>query len=334
MAKTIDDTVNEFIEKLQHESVDGDASGSGYMQAHPAAAPLQGRRHLAVYGGIATLLIVLLLAAMAASYAMYRAERDAITSRIDAIVSAPLEDPLEQRLLELEKNFGDTGNANARRIQALEQRFADNQQAHAQQLQDLEQRLMQVYEPQEHRLQRVEQQLARVQSPDGKRLQAIENRLVQITARMDGWAAVMADLSNKDQSAADGGKATAAEPPAARSIEPVVLTRNDVVLQHPLSLPEALQDERQRGPDTSAAQAGQGDWVINIGSYLHEKTAARKLDDFQARGVTAELVSATVRGKTIYRIQVPGFASMSDARRHASQVRDKLGLGETWIRRR
>ena len=354
MTTAIDETLSKFIEKLQHETVDGLATGSGHVhkdaavqeppavEESPASSRRSGQQRVTLYSRVATALIVLLLAATGASYFLYRAEREAITSRIDAIVRTPLGIPLEQRLLELEKSFVDTGGANEMRLQAIEHRLAADHQAYEQQLQDMGQRLMQVHEPQEHRLQRVEQRLANLQQPDGKRLQAIESRLVQITARMDDWAAVVADLSNDDQSVAVMPAATVAEPPAVRPIEPVIVARNNVVLRQPQSLPKVSQDKPQSLPEVSqdkpqrvaGTAAVQGKWVINIGSYNREKTAAKKLGEFQKQGVTAELVTATVRGKTIYRIQVPGFDSMAEARGNASQVREALGLKETWIRRR
>ena len=365
MTTAIDETLSKFIEKLQHEKVDGLATGSGHVhkdaavqeppavEESPASSRRSGQQRVTLYSRVATALIVLLLAATGASYFLYRAEREAITSRIDAIVRTPLGIPLEQRLLELEKSFVDTSGANEMRLQAIEHRLAADHQAYEQQLQDMGQRLMQVHEPQEHRLQRVEQRLANLQQPDGKRLQAIESRLVQITARMDDWAAVVADLSNDDQSVAVMPAATVAEPPAVRPIEPVIVARNNVVLRQPQSLPEVSQDKPPSLPEVSqdkpqslpevsqdkpqrvaGTAAVQGKWVINIGSYNREKTAAKKLGEFQKQGVTAELVTATVRGKTIYRIQVPGFDSMAEARGNASQVREALGLKETWIRRR
>jgi len=220
------------------------------------------------------------------------------------------------------------------RLQTFEQRLTANQQAYRQQLQDMEQRLVQLHVPQEQRLQKVEQRLAKLQQPDGKRMQAIENRLDLITARMDGWAAVVADLSTDDQSVSPLHAATVAEPPAQRAIEPVVVARNNVVLLPAKSVLVTTQDKPPLAAAVSTPPGAQGDWVINIGSYMREKIAARKMAEFRKQGVNTELVTATVRGKTIYRIQVAGFVSMAEARDHAGQVRETLGLGETWIRRR
>ena len=340
MTTAIDDTLSKFIEKLRQEEAAGLASGlaPGRKDAtveEPRVAPQRPeQQRITLYSRVATVLIVLLLIATGVSYFLYRTERDAITARIDSIVRTPLANPLEQRFLELEQKFADTRSANETRLQTVEQQLVSDRQASEQALQDMEQRLAQMNAPQERRLQRVEQRLASLQQPGGKRLQAIESRLEQLTARMDDWAAVVAGLSNNDQPVTTMKVATAPEPPAADSIEPVITGRDNVVLQtQPQSVPKASFG-KPPVPDSSAAHGPQGNWVINIGSYLREKTAARKLAEFRKQGVSAELVSARVRGKTIYRIQVAGFDSMAEASQHAGRVRQVLGLDETWIRRK
>jgi len=330
-----DDTLNKFIEKLQQGEVDGFATGSGQrkedaMEQELAASSQQSdQKRINLFGRVATALIVLLLIATGASFFLYRADREAVTSRLDSIVRAPLDASLEKRFLALEKEFVDTSSANEKRLQAVDQRLTDSLEVQEQQLQEMEQRLLQTNEPLDKRLQRVERRVVKLQPPDVKRLQVIESSLAQITARMDDWSAVMADLSNGEQSGDVMHAATAAEPPAARPIEPVVVARDNVVLQLPQSEPK-----QQSKPAPAAVQGKQGDWIINISSYVYEKTAARKLEEFRKQGVTAELVSATVRGKTIYRVQVPGFDSMAEASSQARRVRETLGLEETWIRRR
>lgn len=354
MATAIDDRLRKFIENLQHEAVDDVTAGSRRRHArttaqppppppvrkhpavkeHPASSRPSNQRRTTLYSRITTVLIVLLLVATGASYYLHRMERAAITSRIDAIMHAPLAVPLEDQFLALEKKLLANSRAHESRLQAFEQQLTDNQQAYGRQLQDMEQRLVQLHEPQEQRLQQVEQRLARPQQPNLKRVQAIENRLVQVNARMDGWTAVVADLSGDDQSVAPLPAATAAEPPAERAIEPVMVTRNNAVLQPPKSVPDAAQDKPPLAAAAATAPGAQGDWVINIGSYVREKIAARKLAEFRKQGVNAAMETATVRGKTLYRVQVPGFISMAEARDHASQVQETLGLKETWIRHR
>ena len=369
MTSAINEKLKTFIAELQHEAVDGVAADSGQgrarttappppphperkharttvppppppplrkhpdVQQHPVSTRPSTQQWITLYSRIATVLIVLLLVATGVAYYLHREERAAITSRIDAIMRAPLATPLEDQLLELEQQLLANRRTNEIRLQTFEQLLTDNQQAYRQQLQDMEQRLVQLHEPQEQRLQKVEQRQARLQQPDGKRMQAIENRLDQITARMEGWAAVVADLPGDDQSVSPLHAATAAEPPAERAIEPVVVARNNVVLLPTKSVLVTTQDKPPPAAAAATTPAARGDWVINIGSYRREKIAARKMAEFRKQGVSTELVTATVRGKTIYRVQVPGFVSMAEARDHAGQVQETLGLKETWIRR-
>ena len=121
MTTAIDDRLRKFIENLQHEAVDDVAAGSRRRHArttaqppppppvrkhpavkeHPASSRPSNQRRTTLYSWITTVLIVLLLVATGVAYYMHREERAAISSRIDAIMRAPLATPLEDQLLEL-----------------------------------------------------------------------------------------------------------------------------------------------------------------------------------------------------------------------------------------
>jgi hypothetical protein len=85
--------------------------------------------------------------------------------------------------------------------------------------------------------------------------------------------------------------------------------------------------------DSLPSQTRMGDWVINLASYASESIAARKLADFERKGVTAEQVAATVNGKTIYRVRIAGFDTRKAATARAEAIRRQLGLAETWVTR-
>jgi hypothetical protein len=55
------------------------------------------------------------------------------------------------------------------------------------------------------------------------------------------------------------------------------------------------------------------------------------MKSFQKKGVAAEMVSAEVRGRTIYRVRIAGFESMAAARAMTPVLKHQLGLKETWI---
>ena len=81
----------------------------------------------------------------------------------------------------------------------------------------------------------------------------------------------------------------------------------------------------------SPNQPGAGGWAINLASYTNQEIAASKLADFKRKGVSAEQVEATVKGKTIYRVRVAGFDTRMAARAQAETIKRQLGLKETWI---
>lgn len=79
---------------------------------------------------------------------------------------------------------------------------------------------------------------------------------------------------------------------------------------------------------------GDGDWVINLASYTNESYASRKQAEFVDEGVSVVQVTAKVKGKTIYRLCVPGFDSFRAANAEAGNIRTRLGLQDTWVARR
>lgn len=78
----------------------------------------------------------------------------------------------------------------------------------------------------------------------------------------------------------------------------------------------------------------EGDWVINLASYTNAAYATRKRAEFVDEGVPVEQVEATVNGKTIYRLCVPGFTTSRAAKQEAGNIRTRLGLQDTWVARR
>ena len=94
-----------------------------------------------------------------------------------------------------------------------------------------------------------------------------------------------------------------------------------------------VETAREISQESPPRQTGTGDWVINLASYANESIAARKLADFESKGVTAEQSVASVNGKTIYRVRITGFDTRKAATVRAKSVRQQLGLKETWITR-
>jgi hypothetical protein len=106
------------------------------------------------------------------------------------------------------------------------------------------------------------------------------------------------------------------------------------------SIANTVSPRKQGNPAASTAdirkgnspnQSGTGGWAINLASYTNNEIASRKLADFKRKGVSAEQVVATVKGKTFYRVRVAGFDTRNAARSQAETIKRQLGLKETWI---
>lgn len=173
-------------------------------------------------------------------------------------------------------------------------------------------------------------------TPD-QRLQVLEAGLQQLTRRMDalqaavesGRAGQLAAMRDEQRPAEyrplRPGIVPAAHPvrrPALPAVEPV---------SAPPPVPAPAPVERQ---SPARQPPGRGDWVINLASYTSRSYAARKLAQFVGAGVAAEQVPAEVNGATVYRLQVPGYASYREASAQAVQIRTQLGLDSTWVARR
>jgi len=84
----------------------------------------------------------------------------------------------------------------------------------------------------------------------------------------------------------------------------------------------------------AAAAAPVGGWVVNLASYNFKSMARKKLEEFQSRGVDAEIQTVDMNDRTIYRIRVTGFENSRTARANISSLEKTLGLKGVWISRR
>jgi hypothetical protein len=110
---------------------------------------------------------------------------------------------------------------------------------------------------------------------------------------------------------------------------PTVIAHAEV----PQTQARPIESAREVRHESPPRQSGTGDWVINLASYASESIAARKLADFESKGVAAEQSVANVNGKTIYRVRITGFDTRKAATGQAKSIRQQLGLKETWITR-
>jgi hypothetical protein len=95
---------------------------------------------------------------------------------------------------------------------------------------------------------------------------------------------------------------------------------------------EFLPDNPTRTPaPAQAARELANTWVINLASYNFESMAKRKLATFHNKGVNAELVRITVKGKPMIRIRTTGYTSAREARDWVALLEERLGLQGAWV---
>jgi hypothetical protein len=74
-----------------------------------------------------------------------------------------------------------------------------------------------------------------------------------------------------------------------------------------------------------------GRWVINLLSDPNAALAERFAVRAHNRGIPVEQNQVEVKGRTVWRVQITGFATAREARAHAVEVKEKLHLKEVWI---
>ncbi len=196
----------------------------------------------------------------------------------------------------------------------------------------------------EQRFRQLEQWLGQTQDAYESRFAQLEQRLAQTTSRLDELSvSLIAPTDDKDTIVA-ANKALLIAPPGAPGTQPVAgasqarpppqISRapetGASTAPTPEPEPEPKPETEDKHPGDRTAHSP-GKWVINLASYVSKKTATRHMDSFQKKGVAAEMVSADVHGRTIYRVRLAGFDTLEAAKAMAPKVERQLSLKETWI---
>jgi hypothetical protein len=74
-----------------------------------------------------------------------------------------------------------------------------------------------------------------------------------------------------------------------------------------------------------------GPWVINLLSDPNVAVAERFAVKARKRGVPVEQNQVEVNNRTVWRVQITGFATAKEAQAHAKEIKDRLRLNEVWI---
>lgn len=74
-----------------------------------------------------------------------------------------------------------------------------------------------------------------------------------------------------------------------------------------------------------------GPWVINLASSPSKADADRLTEKARTRDIQTEQQQVTVKGTQYWRVQITGFSTAEEARAHAGDAKEKLGLKSVWI---
>ena len=72
-------------------------------------------------------------------------------------------------------------------------------------------------------------------------------------------------------------------------------------------------------------------WALNLMLVADRNNAAEHLSKLKAAGYGAELLHVTVKGKEWYRIRIPGFASVREARLTAAEIATGNTYQDSWV---
>ena len=85
---------------------------------------------------------------------------------------------------------------------------------------------------------------------------------------------------------------------------------------------------------TETTTVHSGPWVINLLSSPDKAYVDKAKTEAQSRGIAVVTTGAMVKGKQYWRLQIPGFESMTAARKAAEPVKEQMKIKEVWIFKR
>ena len=80
-----------------------------------------------------------------------------------------------------------------------------------------------------------------------------------------------------------------------------------------------------------APVAGDGPWVLNVGSHADQASAESEAQRLREAGYAATVNPAEVKGRRWYRVQLRDLGSADEARALARLFKDKFGYKDAWI---
>ena len=118
--------------------------------------------------------------------------------------------------------------------------------------------------------------------------------------------------------------------------QPFGAPASGTITRHVIEQANEATQERDTDAINDAGEAGlaPGPWVIYLTSLRREEDAVKFIAKIQSRGVSAKTDAVTVKGDKYWRVYVPGFATVKQARTNAAVIKEKLGLDDYWVAKR
>lgn len=111
-----------------------------------------------------------------------------------------------------------------------------------------------------------------------------------------------------------------AEPVAVEPVNPEYIEPEPVVVA---SEPSVVGD--------AVLPEGDGQWALIVGSFPSTGEAAPLLTKLRGLGYPVDTQAAEVRGRTWYRVRVPGYDTVARANRASADIADRGGIDGAWV---
>jgi len=171
-------------------------------------------------------------------------------------------------------------------------------------------------------------------------VQEIQTTQAQIIARLDELATAMANERELNIVLWEENDVKTKELQDIQRKNMDALTASLAALQQRLGKTSAAAGASPPAPSpaplavATEPAVGDGGWVVNVASSSQEKPTRDMMSKLQQQGIAVELRAVTVKGKILYRLQVPGFATSDAARRYANKLDSEYGLKGAWPSRK
>ncbi|MDX8405786.1 MAG: SPOR domain-containing protein [Mariprofundus sp.] len=172
-----------------------------------------------------------------------------------------------------------------------------------------------------------EQRLSALEETQRKQSEAYEQRIAELEQQVKTLTMVLASSASKEWQAATRPEATTSAKPKdvkkVKKITPATPVKT--------TAPQADKTKKQAATDKAANKKSE-EWVVNLTSYDSLKMAKEDLANFKKRGIKAEYIRITIKGKVWYRLRSRGFTSRHEAVAYEKYLKDFEDI-DAWARK-